>query len=165
MFNQNNNNSEVDYKVKYNQNNYDRSLYNQNNDYFEDEKNFDEKKGKGNGVLITIIVILVIAIAGIGMYLLFGNKSKEEIIVNFLVDEITINEGENSIISYSISNNDGGEEIQMDDSSSNENVAVVNSKGKIFGMKEGKAKITITYTVNGKVNTKTIDVDVKKNSK
>ncbi len=163
MNNQNSflNQNQEDYKEKYNQNNYSRSLYNKNNNYFDDEKNLGKKKDKGSIIMIIIVVILLLSIVGFGIYLFTRESNKEkDITINFLVEEITITEGDNSIISYSTSGTT--QEIPMEYESSNEDIAIVNSKGKVFGLKEGNTRVRVTYIINGVKNTKDINVIVTK---
>ena len=79
--------------------------------------------------------------------------------VNFVDDTITIDEGEKKVLEYTINPNDASNK-NVTFTSSNENVVTVDATGKVMGISNGTATITIITEDGNK--TDTIDIMVNK---
>ena len=152
-----------------NQNNSSNLYNNTNNGYYmgnpyPEDPPVENNKKNNNLVFIILGAVLVIGLLIFGFIFLFrSGGSDEKGDVNFLVSDVTLTQGESSVLSYRVSNMKEDTPIIFE--SSDESVAVVNSNGKVTAVGEGTATITASYQVNGETMTKNVEVTVEgKNS-
>ena len=125
--------------------------------FYGNEEESDEKpSNKGNIIKIAIVSVLLIAVIVLLIILISGSKEKGDI--ELLKNDITLNIGESSIVSYSII--DTQKEVTSDFISSNPLIATVDKNGKVTAISPGTTTIVVHYTIGDKTRSKECKVTV-----
>ena len=138
-----------------------------NNDVNNDESS---KKENNKKKIIVCIIILLLFLISVGVIVFFlsrdndGNENPIEPIpsVTLSFSNLDLKVGSSENITYTVLNDNGS--VLVTWSSSDERVATVSSSGTVKGVKEGKAIITASYTINGVLYKETCSVNVNKNT-
>ena len=143
----------------------------QTDEYNEEQEDYEEtanNKNSGNGDLIKKILLVVLVIVVIVLlYIAFGssgsdnkpgNNGGNEVTLSLITSELTVNVGKTGDILFTIT--PATEQVTF--KSSDSNVVMVDSSGKVVGLSEGVANITLSYNSNGATQEKICVVTVSK---
>ena len=138
-----------------------------NNDVNNDESSKKENNKKKIIVCIIILLLFLISVGVIVFFLSRDNDGNENPIeptpsVTLSFSNLDLKVGSSENITYTVLNDNGS--VLVTWSSSDERVATVSSSGTVKGVKEGKAIITASYTINGVLYKETCSVNVNKNT-
>ncbi len=129
--------------------------------YGSNEDEPEENKGNTKNIIkFIIIAVLIIAIIVVLIIFVFGKKSTSDIVLT--EENFVLQAGETSTISYKLTNPE--DDVKASFTSSDTNVAIVNSDGEVIAIGEGSCDITITYVINGKTREKKCKITVSGSS-